>query len=224
MFIQNKYYRWYLALTSKSDVDGYREEHHKIPKAMGGSNRRDNLVLLSARKHFLAHWLLTKCTSGKEWRSMQWAFACMSRNPSGERNLSAWRYARARSAYSHAASGRSSKLKGRKMSVESRIKMSAARKGKKLTDEHRSNIGRGLKGKTIGLRKGKPRPMSPEQRAAYSERMKGNRFRVGVSVSEETRAKLCEAAKGNTSKLGMKDSQQTRERKRAAQLARYARS
>lgn len=39
---------------------GYCEEHHIIPKCLGGSDESDNLVKLSAREHFVAHLLLHK--------------------------------------------------------------------------------------------------------------------------------------------------------------------
>lgn len=38
----------------------YYERHHIIPRCLGGSNDKENLVLLTAREHFLAHWLLVR--------------------------------------------------------------------------------------------------------------------------------------------------------------------
>ena len=38
----------------------YYECHHIIPKCLGGNNLKDNLVLLTAREHFIAHKLLAK--------------------------------------------------------------------------------------------------------------------------------------------------------------------
>lgn len=38
----------------------YYESHHIIPRWMGGSNDINNLVLFTAREHFLAHYLLYK--------------------------------------------------------------------------------------------------------------------------------------------------------------------
>lgn len=38
----------------------YTEEHHVIPKCLGGNNSRENLVRLTAREHFIAHRLLAK--------------------------------------------------------------------------------------------------------------------------------------------------------------------
>lgn len=40
--------------------DVYYEKHHIIPKCLGGSNKKENLVLLTAREHFLCHWLLIR--------------------------------------------------------------------------------------------------------------------------------------------------------------------
>lgn len=39
---------------------GYTETHHIIPKSFGGSNDKENLVSLTAREHYLAHYLLLK--------------------------------------------------------------------------------------------------------------------------------------------------------------------
>ena len=39
---------------------GYMERHHIVPKCMGGSNRKDNLVYLTAKEHFIAHKLLVR--------------------------------------------------------------------------------------------------------------------------------------------------------------------
>lgn len=40
--------------------DEYKELHHILPKCMGGPNEKNNLVRLTARQHYLAHWLLYK--------------------------------------------------------------------------------------------------------------------------------------------------------------------
>lgn len=36
----------------------YFERHHIIMKSKGGSNEYDNIVFLTAREHFIAHWIL----------------------------------------------------------------------------------------------------------------------------------------------------------------------
>jgi hypothetical protein len=66
MFIKNKYYTWYISIIEKAkerQLTGYIEKHHIVPRSLGGTNSKDNLVDLSAREHFMCHWLLTKCVS-----------------------------------------------------------------------------------------------------------------------------------------------------------------
>jgi len=42
------------------EILGYSEAHHIVPKCMGGTNDKTNIVHLSAREHFIIHILLTK--------------------------------------------------------------------------------------------------------------------------------------------------------------------
>ena len=44
----------------RNKANAYFEQHHILPKCLGGSDCVDNLVLLTAREHFIAHILLTK--------------------------------------------------------------------------------------------------------------------------------------------------------------------
>lgn len=50
----------------------YYEKHHIVPKSMGGDNATSNMVKLTAREHFLAHWLLWRIHRN---RQMACAFA-----------------------------------------------------------------------------------------------------------------------------------------------------
>jgi hypothetical protein len=43
--------------------DYYVERHHIVPKCIGGSDNKDNLVYLEARHHYMAHALLAKSHS-----------------------------------------------------------------------------------------------------------------------------------------------------------------
>lgn len=40
--------------------EGYCEKHHVLPKCLGGSNEKSNLVFLTAKEHFMAHKLLVR--------------------------------------------------------------------------------------------------------------------------------------------------------------------
>jgi len=44
--------------TRERDDNEYYEKHHIIPRCKGGTNDSDNLTYLTAREHFLCHWLL----------------------------------------------------------------------------------------------------------------------------------------------------------------------
>lgn len=52
------------------------ERHHVIPKCLGGSNSKDNLVELTAREHFICHWLLHRINP--ESHSLAFAFRMIS--------------------------------------------------------------------------------------------------------------------------------------------------
>lgn len=43
---------------SRIRPDGYVERHHILPKSLGGTNEKSNIVVLTAREHWVAHLLL----------------------------------------------------------------------------------------------------------------------------------------------------------------------
>ena len=65
MFKDNKYTKHYNLLIEKAKnrtlpKETYIERHHVIPRSLGGTNDKDNLVRLTAREHYIAHLLLWK--------------------------------------------------------------------------------------------------------------------------------------------------------------------
>lgn len=82
MFLINKYSKWYFNIIEKATARpitaGYTEKHHIIPKSIGGNNTKVNLVVLTAREHFICHLLLPKMTDGNYQRKMLFAFKIMS--------------------------------------------------------------------------------------------------------------------------------------------------
>lgn len=82
MFNNNKYTCWYYQIIDRAKtrkVDGYVERHHIVPKSLGGTNIKDNLVSLTAREHFVCHLLLTKMTNGEDKKKMSRAFWLMAK-------------------------------------------------------------------------------------------------------------------------------------------------
>lgn len=45
-------------------LSGYKESHHIVPRCLGGSNDKENLVELTPEEHYLAHQLLVKVYPG----------------------------------------------------------------------------------------------------------------------------------------------------------------
>ena len=67
------YYQRYIKFIEfckTSPKEGYTESHHIIPKSLGGTDAKQNLVKLTAREHFIAHWMLWKV-----YRNVQMAMA-----------------------------------------------------------------------------------------------------------------------------------------------------
>src|ERR1039458_8682124 len=100
MFNRSKYTTWYYSIiraARRTTQSGYVEEHHIIPKSMGGSNSKRNLVTLTARQHFVCHLLLTKMVSGKNKRGMAWALHRMAFSKhNNQRKFTSWEYELAR--------------------------------------------------------------------------------------------------------------------------------
>jgi hypothetical protein len=51
----------------------YFEKHHIVPKCIGGTNDATNLVLLTAKEHFICHHLLTKIYNNPKLKFAFWA-------------------------------------------------------------------------------------------------------------------------------------------------------
>lgn len=190
MFIQNKYYKWYQSIVAHSSSSDYVEEHHILPKSLGGSNDASNLVKLSAREHFICHILLTKFTSGEDRYKMVYAAKLL---------------AKAKRSYQHRYFN--SRLYETVKKEAAKIQ-SERFKGKKLSAEHRANISAGLVGRvnseaTIAKRResctGKKRTDEQKERMSLAQL---NRKEKTVAEKEEIAKKLSQSKKGK--KLGPK--------------------
>ena len=68
IFIDNKYTTIYYNIILSAQArtllkEEYTEKHHIMPKSLGGTDNT-NIVKLTAREHFICHWLLTKMLTG----------------------------------------------------------------------------------------------------------------------------------------------------------------
>lgn len=196
MFIENKYTTYYYqiinhALTRNWDKvrNEGTEQHHIIPKSMGGSNETGNLVVLTPREHFICHMLLMRMVTGAFQKKMINAMWYMSNTR--HIAVTSKQYERLRMESSKMASDR---FKGRPISkeaLEKRIRTVTGRKRPAIGDALRGipkpGVSAALKGrkqppelvaKRAASLKGKPsgalgRKQSDEERAMRSEIMKG---------------------------------------------------
>src|SRR6185312_1295898 len=92
--LNSKYRLWYDGLIDRAKAreipQCYTEIHHIVPRSLGGTDTSENLVRLTYREHFIAHWLLTKFHSGLALRKMQRALLAMSLDRVGQRLVSGW--------------------------------------------------------------------------------------------------------------------------------------
>lgn len=74
-----KIYNQIIEKRKLEEPEGYTENHHIIPRSLGGSDDKDNLVRLTAREHFICHYLLAKMyyNESLEWYKMNHAFMMM---------------------------------------------------------------------------------------------------------------------------------------------------
>ncbi len=212
-FTDNKYRRWYLALCERGRgrvLSERGERHHVVPKSLGGSNATDNMVALTYREHFLAHWLLTKFTAGQAQRKMNHALAMMASSVGG-RVLTSWQYARAKVALSDA-------VRGLQKSVVTRERMAATARNRSPEYREKQRIaqtGRTHSAETRAKLSAITKAITPEKRKAMA--VAGglaNRGRkcspatiaalTGRVVSAETRENLAAHSKGNTWNVGKK--------------------
>lgn len=197
----NKYTRWYNQIIENSRnriIEGYFEKHHITPRSLGGSDNIENIVLLTAREHFICHWLLTKMTDKEDHWKMINALRMMRAEKQGQQRyktaITSRVYESLKKEYSILQSernrGEKNPMWGKTHTIEARKIISQKNTGKKLTEEQ---IARQIAAQTGRKRQ----PFSKEWKENLSAASTGeNNSRYGVVVSEETRTKISEAMKG----------------------------
>lgn len=147
---------------SRDHEKGVHEIHHIVPISLSGSNNKSNLVSLTYREHFLAHWLLTKFTTGAARFKMLQALTMMSGGNC--RTISSWQYVV------------SKKAAYESWSPERREERRSAQKGDKnimnipeVKQRHKENVPRGEKHPCFGLCGDKNVMRRPEVKEAHKK-------------------------------------------------------
>ncbi len=212
----NKYEKWYKNITDSAKhriTKNYTEKHHILPKSLGGSDSVTNLVYLTAREHFICHWLLTKIyTEGEEHWKMINAFRMMrAENPKQKRyttKITARVYSNLKEEYSVLQSerykGTGNGFYGKKHSEEVKNRISEANKGDKNASKRPET-----KKKIAESKIGKKRDsFGNTWRLNLSKASSGeNNGMYGKSHSDETKQKQRERA------IGRKQSNETIQKK-----------
>jgi hypothetical protein len=142
------------------DENGYYEEHHIVPRSMGGSNEKNNLIFLTAREHFIAHWLLWRIHKNKEMAFAFFSLVYMGRN---QKIKSSRIYEECKLARREFIIENNKKVhKNKKISEEHKRKISVLLKDKPKSLEHKEKISKSLKNK----------PKSLEHKKKLSESLK----------------------------------------------------
>lgn len=143
MFNTSKYTQWYYHIINhatgqqRTDPGSYYERHHIIPKSMGGTNAKNNLVTLTAREHYVCHLLLPKmCIDSKHKAKMVYAYMRLSSAKNQYRKGYAYTgrlYELMRDRYVRSISGDNCYMYGVPKSQETREKIGATRRHKGLS-------------------------------------------------------------------------------------------
>lgn len=195
MFLQNKYTNCYYSIINRAQSRvlsslTYTENHHIIPRSLGGDNSKTNLVRLTAREHFVCHLLLVKMLTGKEKYKMSFALNRMLTS-----NVKHSRYVPSSRIYELTRKLRSEAIsythRGVPESPESNFKRSQSQKGipkGPKTEEHKRKLSLSKKGKpspnkggTTSLKGLSYEEIFGEERAKIlkqkrSDKLKGRKF------------------------------------------------
>lgn len=142
MFLENEYLEEYYRIIKNNKIidpkSQYCEKHHIIPKSLGGSNKKENIVYLSAKDHFLCHKLLVNFTAGndnqKMWNALWRMMNKQSYSQQRDYTFTEEEYEEARINHSkiqsQRMSGKNNPFYGKKHTDDTKKKMSKNKKGK----------------------------------------------------------------------------------------------
>jgi hypothetical protein len=163
-------------------LEGYKERHHILPKCLGGSNEKENLVELTAREHFLCHRLLCEIypNENKLWYALWLIIIGKNR----QNNLLS--YKMSNRSYEQTKLEFIKRIKGKKMSLETKEKIKNTKLGINMSDfyteEVRKKMSERRKGKTIHTEESK-------KKISESKKGKNREITWGDKISESKKGK-----------------------------------
>jgi hypothetical protein len=159
----------------------YYERHHIVPRCMGGNNDKLNLILLTAKEHYMAHRLLYEIYP--DHKGLQYAIWNMinGRSFSKKRYVPSGRiYAQLRETYANMPRSEETR---KKLSDHAKSRPPRSKESIKKSSDARKGCIPWNKGKLTG-------PLSEEVKISMRLAAK-----TRPAISEETRKKMSEAGK-----------------------------
>jgi len=202
----NKYTRWYNQIVKNAQTritEGYTERHHIQPRSLGGADDKSNLVDLTAREHFVCHWLLTKMTTGEDHYKMLNALRMMRAEKAGQQRyetvITGRVYESIKQEYAQLqsikVSGKNNPMYGDKFY---RSEDGKQRQRDAIVGDNNGAKQEHARQKISQSKLGKKRELfSDEWKAKMSvSKLGNNNNRYGVTVSEDTKQKIRVKATG----------------------------
>lgn len=191
---------------ARAAPDGYTERHHVVPKSMGGTNAKANIVRLTGREHFVAHRLLAKIHPTTGMVHAVYLMACIDRRH-GRYRVTARTYETLRIAHA-ARTSRNETLR----EINSRLHR------KPQSEQHKKNRVDARKangqpwhspetGKKIAVSNAKPRGpagrKTPQQMIAHMAGVAHRKENGSYIISDATRQRMTEANRRPRNKRGL---------------------
>lgn len=199
----------------------YYENHHIVPKCFGGTNEKENLVLLTAREHFVAHLLLVYCNKGDKKRKMSYAlWRLCGCNDRSKRKYNSHQYDLAKKIMIEANIGK-------KMSEYTKAKLKEGNKNKIITEELKKRMSESAKQSFKSGNRKSPPPHNDITKEKISIAHKGkihseetckkmSEQRKGKKKSEQGRKNIAKGKLGNNWNIGSKRTEEQKARMSAA--------
>lgn len=185
-----KIYNEIIERAKNREVDGYVEKHHIIPKCIGGNNKKDNIVSLTPKEHYVCHRLLCEIYPNEtKLKYAFWRMCNVANNEYQNRN-----YTVSANVYSR---------------IKNEISKLMSKKVKNYSEETRKLIGEKISKKLKGrpsIKKGVSTPKhskwmkenNPMKGKTHSDEVKKLLSEINSKPkSEETKRKISETLKGN---------------------------
>lgn len=195
-----KIYNQIIERAQNRQIEGYVENHHIIPKCAGGTEEKNNMILLTAREHFICHRLLPEIYPNND--KVRYAMFMMnvgkSRNKNADYKISNRTYERLKLEHSLFLTGKKQRQNTRDKKSKSMTKVWAGKtkeemsaKAKKacetrrknnnhiISEEQRQKHSKALMGRNITWTTGNAEILQYD--------LEGNFIQEWISIAEATR-------------------------------------